>query len=242
MTTEEIKQLIQKYNDPKYFQLDPLSIVKRCTEKKDIEILGLLCSWISYGNRTKIYQICNWIYDLMEEKPYEYIINKKYEKFNQNYKCLYRLYKLCDFYDLCDMLYEIYSSYASLEYVLNGYSDNYLEGLIYYFGDIKGIPQDTKSACKKLNLYLRWMGRKDGINDCGIWKTLDPKKLLLPLDVHSLNTLRELGVVTRKSNDMKTVIAVTEWAKTICPDDPASLDFFLFGKSYEEAHPQEFEK
>lgn len=95
---------------------------------------------------------------------------------------------------------------------------------------------------QKAQLMLRWLVRQNSPIDVGIWKSLDQSKLLLPLDVHSLNTLREIGAIKRKSNDMKTVIEATEWAKEICPNDPTSLDFYLFGKSYEEAHPEEFEE
>lgn len=239
---ENFKELIPKYENRKYFEKDPVSFLWKYKDKRDIEVAAVICSVLALGNRQQIYKACEKTLAIMGDSPFQYIMNGIWENGNN---CWYRMLKWNDFYSICDRLLSVYLMHKDLEYVVSlnvELGDSQIESIIDVLGGIKGFPKDKKSCCKRINLMLRWLVRQNSPIDVGIWKSLDQSKLLLPLDVHSLNTLREIGAIKRKSNDMKTVIEGTNWAKTICPDDPASLDFYLFGKSYEEAHPEEFEE
>ena len=247
MNNQEIIELSKKYEDRKYFEKDPVSFLWKYKDKRDIEVAAVICSILAFGNRQQIYKACEKTLAIMGDSPYQWIMSKKYPVHIRDDGCWYRMLKKFDFSNICYFLRQIYEKFDSLEDCIidamnnNGFT-SHIEVLTAIFIGCNGIPQNTESCCKRLNLMLRWLGRKNSPIDVGIWKSLDQSKLLLPLDVHSLNTLREIGAIKRKSNDMKTVIEATEWAKEICPNDPTSLDFYLFGKSYEEAHPEEFEE
>ena len=238
---DKLQPLIGKYNNNCYFKQDPISIVKRYKGLKDIEIAAVICSTLSFGNRQQIYKACKKTMDIMGNSPYKYLMDSKYLEYRNSDECWYRMLKMRDFAILCLRLKSIYATYNSMELLLLN-SNDYVETLTNIFNGCNGIPKDNKSACKRLCLMLRWLVRQDGKVDIGIWKNLDQSKLLLPLDIHSLNTLRNLGVLMRKSNDRIAAIEATQWAKSFYPNDPAILDFFLFGESYERAHPEEFKE
>lgn len=245
---ENFKELTSKYEDRKFFEKDPVSFLWKYKDKRDIEVAAVICSTLAFGNRQQIYKACEKTLAIMGDSPCEWIMSKKYPEYIGDDGCWYRMLKKFDFSNICYFLRQIYEKFDSLEdCIIDAMSKHleftsYIEVLCAIFNGCNGIPKDTKSCCKRLNLMLRWLVRQNSPVDVGIWKSLDQSRLLLPLDVHSLNTLRKIGAIKRKSNDMKMVIQATEWAKTICPNDPVSLDFYLFGKSYEEAHPEEFEE
>lgn len=244
MNTEEIKNRIDSFQIREVFMNDPCSFLWRYTDKRDIEVAAVICSTLAFGNRKQIYKACEKTLALMGDSPYDYIKNQynKWESFLGDNSCWYRMLKWNDFYQICYELIFWLDNHDCLENHISqltnlGYTQ--LEAVIKTFGHLNGFPKDTSSCCKRVNLMLRWLVRRDSPVDVGIWTKLDPAKLLLPMDVHSLNTARKYGFLKRKSNDMKAVLEVTEWAKTICPNDPASLDYFLFGESYAETHPDE---
>lgn len=244
MTTEEIKNRIDSFQVREMFNNDPVSFLWKYKDKRDIEVAAVICSVLAFGNRKQIYKACEKTLALMGDSPYEYIKNQynKWESFVGDNTCWYRMLKWNDFYQICYELIFWFDNCDCLEnHIIQltnlGYTQ--LEAVIKTFGHINGFPKDTTSCCKRVNLMLRWLVRQSSSVDVGIWTKLDQSKLLLPMDVHSLNTARKYGFLKRKSNDMKAVMEVTEWAKTISSDDPASLDYFLFGESYAEAHPDE---
>lgn len=240
MTTEEIKNRIDSFEIRNFFEKDPVSFLWKYKDKRDIEVAAVICSVLAFGNRKQIYKACEKTLALMFVSPYRYIMDGDWSNGDD---CWYRMLKWDDFYSICKRLKNIYSQYDDMEQWLcdrmSKFPYDYLGQITYFFADINGFPQDTKSCCKRVNLLLRWLVRKNSPIDVGIWTKLDQSKLLLPMDVHSLNTARKYGFLKRKSNDMKAVLEVTEWARTICPNDPASLDYFLFGESYAESHPDE---
>lgn len=243
MNIEEIKNRIDSFEIRNFFEKDPISFLWKYTDKRDIEVAAVICSVLAFGQRQQIYKACEKTLALMGDSPYEYIKNKSYESQRDNWSCWYRMLKWTDFYDTCKRLRNIYASYKDMEEWMcdrmRKFSYDYVGQITYFFADINGFPKDTASCCKRINLLLRWLVRQNSPVDVGIWTKLDQSQLLLPMDVHSLNTARKYGFLKRKTNDMKAVLEVTEWARTICPNDPASLDFFLFGESYAEAHPEE---
>lgn len=237
-----IKTLINKYEDKKYFEKDPVSFLWRYKDKRDIEIAAVICSTLAFGNRNQIYKACEKTLALMGDSPFKYIINGIWENGNH---CWYRMLKWNDLYSICDRLLRIYLTNKDLEDVVSvnvELGDSPIEAIVNIFGDLNGFPKDIKSPCKRLNLMLRWLVRQNSPIDVGIWDSLDQSTLLMPCDVHVLNKARELGYLKRKSNDMKACIELTEKCREIAPNDPTSVDFALFGMGYEEAHPEQFQE
>ena len=240
------EKLIAEYNDMRYFATDPVAVVKRCKEQKDIEVMGIVCSWLAYGNRNQIYKKCCMAYDLMSAKPYDYVMSGQWREYKDSDKNFYRLFFYCDFHDLMQSLYNVYQQHATLEEALfatlvgtrravsydpQGAKTRILESLISFF-NANGIPQNTKSACKRLCLFLRWMVRRDGIVDLGVWTKFSPADLLIPLDVHVNRVAHQHGLLTRTSADMRAVLELTQKCKELFPHDPTIMDFALFGAGY----------
>ena len=240
------EKLIAEYNDMRYFATDPVAVVKRCKEQKDIEVMGIVCSWLAYGNRNQIYKKCCMAYDLMSAKPYDYVMSGQWREYKDSDKNFYRLFFYRDFHDLMQSLYNVYQQHATLEeavlatlvgtrravsYDPQGAKTRILESLISFF-NANGIPQNTKSACKRLCLFLRWMVRRDGIVDLGVWTKFSPADLLIPLDVHVNRVAHQHGLLTRPSADMRAVLELTANCHKLYPHDPSIMDFALFGAGY----------
>lgn len=242
----DIKSLISKYEDKKFFAKDPVSLLWRYKDKRDIEIAAVICSTLAFGNRQQIYKACEKTLALMGDSPYEWVMSQSY-RLSFKDKCWYRMLSDFDLENIRYFLKQVYEKFDSLEDcildTMNKHSEftSYVDVLCAIFYGCNGIPKDTKSPCKRLNLMLRWLVRKNSPVDVGIWNSLDQSKLLIPCDVHVLNKARELGFLKRKSNDMKACVELTQKCREIAPNDPSSVDFALFGMGYEEAHPEEFE-
>lgn len=235
MNTDYI-ELIRKYEDMQYFETDPVAVVRRLTETKDIEVMGIVCSWLALGNRNQIYKYCCASYDLMDGRPHQYVMNRAWQVYSADKRCYYRMFTYADFHDLMQSLYNIYSNHSTLEDAIIAYNSqhpgsDYLDALTSLFS-AHGIPTSKSSACKRLCLFLRWMIRRNSPIDLGIWSCLDQRQLLIPLDVHVGRIAREHGLLKRSSSDMKAVIELTGECRRICPDDPCGMDFALFGLGY----------
>ena len=245
------EKLIAEYNNMRYFATDPVAVVRRCTTQRDIEVMGIVCSWLALGNRNQIFKKCCMAYDLMAAKPYEYLMSCQWREYKDSDINFYRMFFYRDFHDLMQSLYNVYLQYDTLEEAVFAISraqkvgtqhatsddpqgaKSILESLITLL-KANGIPQNTKSACKRLCLFLRWMIRRDGIVDLGVWQQLDPADLLIPLDVHVNRVARQQGLLTRTSADMRAVQELTANCKKLYPDDPAIMDFALFGAGYND--------
>ena len=228
--------LINKYNNLKYFTTDPVAVVRMCKEKTDIEIMAVVCSWLAYGNRQQIFKKCNFAYTLMNGKPYNYLMSGNWQLYKADNNSFYRLFKFSDFYNLMNSLYNIYTNHKDLESYINDFTNknteaDYLDALI---AGIKanGIPKDKKSACKRLCLMLRWLIRDDNKVDLGIWKSLSKTKLYIPLDVHVNRVSRNLGLLKRNMADFKAVQELTANCSKYYPEDPTIMDFALFGSGF----------
>jgi uncharacterized protein (TIGR02757 family) len=231
-------ELINTYNNLKYFTTDPVAVVRMCKEKADIEIMAVVCSWLAYGNRQQIFKKCNFAYTLMNGKPYNYLLSKDWQKYKTDNNSFYRLFKFSDFYNLINSLYSIYTKYNDLESYINDFTNknteaDYLDALIAAM-KANGIPKDKKSACKRLCLMLRWLIRDDNNVDLGIWKSLSKTKLYIPLDVHVNRVSRQLGLLKRNASDFKAVQELTENCRKYYPEDPTIMDFALFGSGFTE--------
>ena len=226
--TERIKDTLigwaHKYNDPIYFQEDPIAFPRKFAQKfhcgeaslADIEISALLSCHLAWGRRSMIVRDCKRMFDEMCWRPYDYIINGEYRNEDQS---LHRTIKWSDFAAICQRLKALYRTKDSLE----GMSDADIRSLVY------GQKEDPKAANKKINMMRRWLVRDDGKVDLGVWKNSDKKDLILPLDVHVYNQAVTLGLTARKQKDIITAHEITDAFKEIFPDDPCLGDFALFG-------------
>lgn len=229
--------LAEKYNCKEFIADDPVQFPHLYSDKRDIEISALVSSWAAYGNRKQILITLRKLHDEFSGSPFEYISQRKFEPYRSNTDCLYRFYTYEDYYRLCDSLYDIYveQNFNSLEDKLLSINMKYssaeslLESFISLFPSQKGIPKNTQSACKRLCLLFRWLIRKDGIVDLGIWDLLPQSELIIPLDTHVFRLSKQLGLTSRNQADMNTALQITEQLRKIFPADPTLGDFALFG-------------
>jgi len=230
MIINDIERLIfslsNDYNNPKYFEKDPIIFPKYFSEKfssnkatlQDVEICGLLTANLAWGRREMIVRDCKIMLDEMSWRPYEYIMKGIYKDDN---KSLHRTIKWCDFARICSNLREYYSTNSSLETLSAAEIRRSILGQSY----------NPKAANKKVHMFLRWLVRNDGIVDLGVWKNIKPCDLVIPLDVHVHRNALEMGITTRKSADIITAMEITNFLKKVFPDDPCKGDFALFAYS-----------
>ena len=226
----------KQYNTPEFIDKDPIQVPRLYNNKKDIEICAFVTSWIAWGSRKQIIKTAMHISnDLFQGEPYKYIMGRKYDCYRHNKSCLYRTYTHADFYQLCDCLFSVYSLGMDLEDAVNDvmgrdHRETPLSALQLIFSETKGIPMPgSKSACKRLCMFLRWMVRTDHIVDLGIWETLSQRDLIIPLDTHVHYVAQAVEITTRNQADMKTAIEITDYFRKLIPDDPCLGDFALFG-------------
>ncbi len=214
----------EEYNDPKYFQEDPIIFpteFARLYEAgeaslADVEISALLAAHLAWGRRSMIVRDCSRLFDEMCWKPYEYVMNGEYRDENVS---LHRTIKWSEFAAICERLQGIYSERKSLE----GMTDQEIRVRIF------GQKEDKKAPNKKISMMRRWMVRDDGKVDLGVWKNSDKSGLLIPLDVHVYDQATALGLTSRKQKDVLTAMEITDAFREIWPEDPCKGDFALFG-------------
>lgn len=227
-----------KFNVPAFIESDPVQFPHMFSRKPDIEIAALLAAVIAWGGRAQILKSCRrMLCDIMEGSPAAFVTDGHWQKINpaQN---IHRTFFGRDLMYICKGLQGIYSNGGSLEDLWAG-TPNVWEGIENLRQTLcrangcysKHIPNPLKSACKRLNMMLRWLCRRDGIVDLGIWQAVDPSLLMIPLDVHSARTARSLHIIERRQNDRTAVELLTAALREFCPSDPAKYDFALFGKS-----------
>lgn len=226
----KIIELAHKYNTLDFIKDDPVQFPHRYTNKRDIEVSAFITQWVAFGNRKQILKCAETLDTLFKGSPYKYIMNGDWKQFEGSESRLYRFYTWGDFYDICFGLHTLYSRYDDMEQCIDKDADDYSISLRRLFDNVKGIPvSTTKSASKRVNMMLRWLVRDDGIVDFGIWKSLDKRKLLIPLDTHVHQQGRALGITQRNSADVTTAREITNYMKSIFPEDPTLGDFALFG-------------
>jgi uncharacterized protein (TIGR02757 family) len=240
---EFLDEKVEKYNRPDFIEHDPISIPHRFTSKEDIEISGFLAATIAWGNRTMILRNANCMMDYLDDSPHDFILNHSENDLERISTVIHRTFNAADFIYFIKALKHIYKAQNGLEVIFNQYrTKDSLQPAIHKFRNMffelphnnrttKHISDPLKgSAAKKLNMYLRWMIRKDdkGV-DFGIWKSISPSILSCPLDVHSGNVARKLGLLSRKQNDAKAVSELDNVLRELDKEDPVKYDFALFG-------------
>ena len=223
-TIDLLTEWAEKYNNPIYFQEDPIAFPRHFAERfgrgecslADVEIAAILSCHLAWGRRSMIVRDCNRMFDQMEWKPYDYVMAGEYR---DDRVSMHRTVKWCDFAGICARLRDLYSSMETLESL----TDSQLRVLVY------GQKEDSKAPNKKICMMRRWMVRDDGKVDLGLWRSSDKKDLVIPLDVHVYTQATELGLTCRKPKDIVTARQITEALREVFPEDPLLGDFALFG-------------
>ena len=221
---ELLTERAETYNNPAYFQEDPIIFPKHfAIEYKqgkkclaDVEIAAVFASHLAWGRRQMIVNDCHKIMEEMQWKPFDYIMNGEYRDENAS---LHRTIKWSEFAQICTRLHGLYLVRDSIE----GMSNTEIRCGIF------GRKTDLKAPDKKINMMKRWLVRNDGIVDLGVWTKSSPAALLIPLDVHVHNCSLDLGLTSRHQKDIRTVNEITSAFNEIFPSDPCKGDFALFG-------------
>lgn len=244
---EELKSFLNEkadqYNSLDFIEEDPIQIPHRFSLKQDVEIAGFLAATISWGNRKSIIRSADKMLDIMGNSPYDFVLNyseKDLEALQD--KSIHRTFNGQDFAYFIRQFNKIYKENESLEnlFIIKDQETNFLHAIERFRSGFlesekhrshKHISSPYKnSSSKRIIMFLRWMVRKDrhGV-DFGIWKNIDQKYLSIPLDVHTGNVSRKLGLVLRTQNDWKTVEELDLAIRKFDENDPAKYDFALFG-------------
>ena len=247
MTKTELKEFLDskvtQYNNPKFIESDPIQIPHQFSLKEDIEISGFLTATIAWGNRKMIIKNASRMMTLMGNSPYDFVMNHKEHHLDNLDEFVHRTFNAVDFKYFIKALNNIYSNYVSMEYIFkNHVTQTSIQPAIHEFKNIffsinhpertqKHIGDPYKgSSSKKLNMMLRWFVRNDNSGvDFGLWKNISPSILSCPLDVHSGNVARKLGLLHRKQNDAKALFELDTALRELDPIDPVKYDFALFG-------------
>lgn len=244
---EELRDFLNEkadqYNAPDFIENDPIKIPHRFSLKQDIEIAGFLAATISWGNRKSIINSADKMLDIMGNSPYDFVMNyseKDLEDIQD--KSIHRTFNGQDFSYFIKQFNRIYKENESLEslfevkepeynflHAIERFRNGFLETEKHRSHKHISSPY-KKSSAKRIIMFLRWMVRKDkrGV-DFGIWENIDQKNLSIPLDVHTGNISRKLGLVFRTQNDWKTVEELDAAIRKFDETDPAKYDFALFG-------------
>lgn len=235
---EFLDEQVLKMNIPGFIENDPVQFPRAYDTKQDQEIAGFLTALISWGRRPMILRNVRRMLDIMGSSPYMYIMETSFQSESDTYT-IHRTFNSNDFTYICKGLKHIYLNTDTLEDffvdkdLFDGIQD--LREKILLANQTPGHHAEKhlssparKSACKRIHMFLRWMIRKDGIVDLGIWNRISPDKLYIPLDVHVANVSRNLGLLLRKQNDRRAVEELTSLLREFDPDDPIKYDFALF--------------
>ncbi|MDE5790240.1 MAG: TIGR02757 family protein [Muribaculaceae bacterium] len=233
-----------RINRPEFIANDPVQFPRRFSDPRDIEITAFLSTIIAWGKRTMICRDAEKMLSLMDGEPYHYVMEEGYEDLDPSMN-IHRTFFARDMAHFLRGMRRIMLDYGSLDAFACAHNvgedpfpawklvEKMQEVMMAENGgspDSRCLPVNLQqSALKRVNMALRWLVRDDGIVDIGIWKSIPKSKLFIPLDVHVGNTARNLGLLTRKSNDRKSVEELTDTLRILRPDDPVFYDYALFG-------------
>ncbi len=241
---------VEIYNRPAFIEGDPISIPHRFSSLQDIEIIGLWTALLSWGLRktiiNKSLELCN----IMDHAPYDFIMNHTDEDLKKISKFKHRTFNGTDALCFISFFKWYYSKWSSLEDAFiappGSESRDMKFGIYQFFSTFISAPDFvhrtrkhvanplTKSSCKRLNMFLRWMVRKDRMGvDFGLWNKIGMDQLKIPLDVHVYRVAKKLGLIERKQTDWITVENLTEKLRLLNPEDPVIYDYALFGMGIE---------
>lgn len=229
-----------RFNQASFIEDDPISIPHSFSKKQDIEIAAFFSAIIAWGQRKTIIRNARRLMEMMDQQPYEFILHHKASDLKNYQDFVHRTFNFDDLLYFCHALQELYRKNKSLE-------DSFLEGESMqerisnfkkaFFGyehlkrSEKHLADPMKgSSAKRINMFLRWMVRKDEFQvDFGIWNKISPSELMMPLDIHTATVGRKLKLLKRKQNDWKAVVELSENLRKFDPKDPVKYDYALFG-------------
>ena len=241
-----LEEQADHYNRPTFVTNDPISIPHRFKKRQDIEISGFVAATLAWGQRKTIISKCREFFSYMDDAPYDFVRFHQKDDLKPFLNFKHRTFNATDALYFIAFFRQWYQQYDSLEDAfltgMNSDSEDVEPGLIGFHDTFFGLPDfpartkkhvatpARKSACKRLNMFLRWMVRQDdrGV-DFGLWHRLRPAQLVCPCDVHVDRVARELGLITRKQTDWQTALELTRNLKQFDPLDPVKYDFALFG-------------
>lgn len=238
---EFLDEKVELYNNKTFIESDPIQIPHLYSLKEDIEIAGFLTATIAWGNRKMIINNAKKMVELMGNSPYDFVIHHSESDLKPLEKFVHRTFNGTDFISFIRSLQHIYQSHKGLEAVFSKENPNLQQTISEFKSLFFEIPHEIRtekhisdplngSAAKRINMYLRWMVRNDNKGvDFGIWNSITPAALSCPLDVHSGNVARKLGLLTRKQNDAKALAELDKTLRELDPNDPVKYDFALFG-------------
>ena len=247
MTSQELKEFLDikvaQYNTPDFLETDPISIPHKFNQKEDIEISGFLTAIIAWGNRKSIIQNASRLMEMMDLAPYQFVMGHTENDLNNLTGFVHRTFNATDLTYFITALRHLYMKHQGLEGIFTKHAgkDNLQEAisaLKTHFFELPHPARSTKhisdpakgSAAKRINMFLRWMVRRDkGGVDFGLWENIHPSLLSCPLDVHSGKVARKLKMLKRKQNDAKAVIELDRNLRKLDPLDPVKYDYALFG-------------
>ncbi len=242
---KELKRLLNTkvdyYNQPSFIPADPVCIPHLFTKQQDIEIAGFFAAIFAWGNRTTIINKSKELMQLMNMQPYKFVLQHSASDLKKLRSFKHRTFTAEDLYHFIEFFQQHYSKNESLESAFFPHKKmsveeglNYFKNYCFSIAHLKrtekhiSSPQQ-KSSCKRLNMFLRWMVRKDekGV-DFGMWKNIKPKDLICPLDVHVSRVARQLGLLQRKQDDWEAAVELTQNLRSFDKNDPVKYDFALF--------------
>ncbi len=239
-----LDECVYKYNTPEFIDKDPISLPHQFTKKEDIEIIGFLVATFAWGNRAMILKNGEKLLQITKYEPLNFILDFNEKMFLRSKSDFnHRTFFIDDLSYFFKSLNNIYTKHNGLEscfHANNLYNEMHfrISNFRNIFFELPHLERTEKhvsnpiqnSACKRINMFLRWMVRKDNCGvDFGIWDSMKPSELLCPLDIHSGRIARKLEILIRKQDDWKATIELTNALKEFDINDPIKYDFALFG-------------
>ncbi|GCD78167.1 TIGR02757 family protein [Thermaurantimonas aggregans] len=245
---EFLDQKAHYYESEIFIPDDPVSVPHRFRLKNDIEIAGLLTATISWGNRKSIIKSANFLMQLMDDAPYDFVMHHSPKELKRLSRFVHRTFNAEDALFFVKALHQYYQRFDSLEeaFLPKEGEKDLMEAIARFRQLMLQLQPTTRSgkhiadpstgsAAKRIHMYLRWMVRSEkGGVDFGLWRSISPALLSCPLDVHTGTTARALGLITRKQNDRRAVEELDKVLRTFDPIDPVKYDFALFGIGMEK--------
>lgn len=250
MTIQNLKtfldQKVEEYNTHNFIDLDPISIPHQYTKLQDIEITAFFAAMLAWGQRKTIINKCNELFSFMDNAPHDFILNHQDCDLRKVMSFKHRTFNSTDLLYFISFFKYHYGNNNSLESAFtktlsihDESIENSLKDFHDYFFSLEDFPQRTKkhiptpmrkSACKRINMFMRWMVRKDNNGvDFGLWRGISSKQLICPCDVHVDRVARKLGLISRKQTDWQTALELTNNLRKMDVTDPVKYDFALFG-------------
>lgn len=256
IVAKDVRELLdseaRRINSPEFIDKDPVQFPRRFSRQEDIEIVSFLSAIVAWGNRKMICRDIEKMLGLMGNEPFRYVMEEGYEDLDPDLN-IHRTFFARDFRYFLRGLRKVFEEFGTVDAFARaaGAGDDAAPAW-RFVGELQRVmcrenAGATDSRClpvnldqtalKRVNMALRWLVRDDGIVDMGIWKSIPKSRLFIPLDVHVGNVSRELGLLQRKANDRKSVVALTDVLRTLNPEDPCVYDFALFGIGVEGRRP-----